>query len=90
MKYGEVAGALRELAVSDDLVAATVRQRTLVGARVDQGSTPPLERNMVDVEVRRLEAERLLQAGKVEVALVALKRALGLRADETASNSRRP
>jgi cobalt-zinc-cadmium efflux system outer membrane protein len=82
MKYGDVASALRELAVSDDVVAAMVRQRTLVGARVEQGSTPPLERNMVDVEVRWLEAERLLQAGKVEVALVALKRLLGVSADE--------
>ncbi len=82
MKYGEVAAALRELAVSDDVVAATVRQSALVRARVEQGSTPPLERNMVDVEVRRLEAERILQAGKVEVALVALKRLIGVSADE--------
>jgi cobalt-zinc-cadmium efflux system outer membrane protein len=81
-KYGEVAAALRELTVSDDLVAATVRQSALLRARVGQGSTPPLERNMVDVEVRRLEAERLLQAGKVEAAVIALKRQLGLPADE--------
>jgi outer membrane protein, heavy metal efflux system len=82
MKFGEVVVALRELAVSDDVVAATARQRELVRARVEQGSTTPLERNMVDVEVRRLEAERLLQAGKVEAALVALKRLLGVSADE--------
>jgi outer membrane protein, heavy metal efflux system len=82
MKYGEVVAALRELTVSDDLIAATVRQSALVRARVEQGSTPPLEGNMVDVEVRRLEAERLLQAGKVEAALIALKRQLGVRADE--------
>jgi cobalt-zinc-cadmium efflux system outer membrane protein len=82
MKYGEVASAIRELAISDDLVTATVRQRMLVSARVEQGSTPPLERNMVEVEVRRLEAERLLQAGKVETALVELKRLLGVSADE--------
>ena len=82
MKYGEVVGALRELAISDDLVAATVRQSALVRARVEQGRTPPLERNMVDVEVRRLEAERLLQAGKVEATLVALKRLLGVSAGE--------
>ena len=82
MKYGDVMAALRELAVSDDLVAATARQRALVRARVEQGSTPPLERNIVDVEVRRLEAEQLLQAGKVEAAVVALKRLLGAPADE--------
>jgi cobalt-zinc-cadmium efflux system outer membrane protein len=81
-KYGEAAAALRELAISDDLLAATVRQMALVRARVEQGSTPPLERNMVDVEVRRLEAERLLQAGKVEAAFVGLKRLLGVSADE--------
>jgi outer membrane protein, heavy metal efflux system len=81
-KYGAVAGAVRELAISDDLVAATVRQRALVHARAEQGSTPPLERNMLDVEVRRLEAERLLQAGQVETALAELKRLLGLSADE--------
>jgi cobalt-zinc-cadmium efflux system outer membrane protein len=82
MNYGEVVAALRELTVSDELVAATVRQGALVGARVEQGSTPPLERNMVDVEMRRLEAERLLQAGKVEAALIALKRQLGVPAVE--------
>jgi len=82
MKYGDVVAALRELAVGDDLIAATARQRELVRARVEQGSAPPLERNMVDVEVRRLEADRLLQVGRVEAAVVALKRLLGLSADE--------
>jgi outer membrane protein TolC len=37
---------------------------------------------MVDVEVRRLEAERLLQAGKVEAAFVELTRLLGMSPDE--------
>lgn len=50
-KYGEVAAAVRDLAVTDDLVAATTRQRDLLRARVDQGGTPPLERNMVEVEL---------------------------------------
>jgi outer membrane protein, heavy metal efflux system len=82
MKYGEVVAALRELAVGDDLIAASDRQSALARARVEQGSAPPLERDMVDVEVRRLEADRLLQAGKVEAAVVALKRLLGASADE--------
>lgn len=82
LKYGEVAAALRELAIIDEVVASTARQRALVAARVEQGTTPPLERNMVDVEVRRLDADRLLQAGKVEAAVVELKRLLGMAADE--------
>jgi len=81
MKYGEVVAAVRALAVSDDLVASTLRQYELLRARVDQGATAPLERNIVDVELRRLEADRFLQAGQVERAMIELKRLLGLRAD---------
>lgn len=78
MKYGEAVVAVRDLAVSDDLVATTTRQYDLLRARVEQGATPPIERNMVDVELRRLEAERLLQAGRVDRAVIELKRLLGL------------
>jgi outer membrane protein TolC len=49
-------------------------------ARVDQGGTPPLERNMVEVELRRLEAERSLQAGRVDGAVIELKRLIGMPA----------
>lgn len=80
-KYGDVAGAIRALAVLDDLIAATSRQHELVAARVAQGATPPLERDMLRVELRRLESERLLQSGAVEGALIELKRALGMAAD---------
>jgi outer membrane protein TolC len=48
MKYGEVVAAIRDLSVSDELIAATARQLELLRARVDQGGTPPLERNMVE------------------------------------------
>ena len=81
MKYGEVVAAVRDLSVSDDLVATTSRQSDLLRARVDQGGAPPLERNMVEVERRRLEAERLLQAGQVDRAVIELKRLLGMRTD---------
>lgn len=81
MKYGQVVAAVRDLSVSDDLVATTTRQSELLRARVEQGGTPPLERNLVEVELRRLEVERLLQAGQVDRALIELKRLLGMRAN---------
>ena len=81
MKYGEVVAAVRDLSVSDDLVATTTRQSDLLRARVDQGGIPPLERNMVEVELSRLDAERLLQAGQVDRAVIELKRLLGMRAN---------
>ncbi len=81
MKYGEVAAAVRDLSVTDDLIATTARQAELLRARVEQGGIPPLERNVVEVELRRLEADRLLQAGQVDRVVVELKRLLGMRAN---------
>ena len=81
MKYGEVLAGVRELSVADELVAVTSRQHGLMAARADEGAIPPLERNMVRVELQRLEADRVLQAGHVEHALFDLKRLLGLRAE---------
>ncbi len=80
MKYGEVAAAARALSVSDDLLAATTRQLTIVSDRVAAGAATPLEQNLLRVEVRRIEADRLLQAGTAERALIELKRLLGLSA----------
>jgi outer membrane protein, heavy metal efflux system len=80
MKYGEVVSAVRDLSVGDDLIATTTRQAELLRARVDQGAIPPLERNIVEVELRRLEADRLLQAGRADTVLFELKRLVGLTA----------
>jgi cobalt-zinc-cadmium efflux system outer membrane protein len=77
-KYGEVAGAVRELAVLDELAGAASRQLELTSARVTEGAIPPLERDMLRVELIRIESDRLLQRGIVERALIALKRAMGM------------
>ena len=81
MKFGEVLAAVRELSISDEVVSATTQQQTLMTARADEGAIPPLERDLVRVELQRLEAERMLQAGHAEHALIELKRLLGLAAD---------
>src|SRR5678816_2697154 len=60
-RYGEVLAALRDLGLFDDLVAASERQHDLLRARVDEGATAPLDRDLVTVELRRLESERVLQ-----------------------------
>lgn len=82
-RYGDVLAGVRELAILDELVAITRRNHALLRSRVDEGASPPLERDLLDVEVRRLQSERLLQAGRVEAALAELKRVLGMRADAT-------
>lgn len=78
--FGDTAAAIRDLQVLDELVAATRQQLDLLRSRVEDGASPPIERDLVDVEFRRLEADRLLQEGRFESALVELKRLLGLEA----------
>jgi cobalt-zinc-cadmium efflux system outer membrane protein len=80
-KYGGVLETLRDLTILDELVATTRRQHTVLRSRVEEGATPPLERDLLDVELRRLQADRVLQAGRTEAALFELKRILGMRAD---------
>jgi len=80
-RYGEALAAIRDLTILDELVAATGRQHELLRSRVEEGATPPLERNLLDVELRRLEADRLLQIGRTEAAFFELKRILGMKAD---------
>jgi cobalt-zinc-cadmium efflux system outer membrane protein len=76
-----VAVAVRTLTVTGQLLEATGRQLTLISARAEQGAAPPLDRDMLRVEVQRLEAERALQLGAVEGRLVELKRLLGMPPD---------
>ncbi|HXG89807.1 MAG TPA: TolC family protein [Vicinamibacterales bacterium] len=75
--YGELAASARDVAVTDALVTSMRRSYELLRARVEEGAAPPLERNIVEVELHRLESQRLLQAGNAEAALIALKRSLG-------------
>ena len=69
------------MTITDDLVAATARQEALLNARSEEGAAPPLERDMMRVELHRLQADRMLQAGHAEHALIELKRLLGLGAN---------
>ncbi|MGH8310422.1 MAG: TolC family protein, partial [Steroidobacteraceae bacterium] len=80
-RYGELAVAIREVALLDEIVETTRRQHEVVRSRADEGASPPLERDLLDVELRRLESERLLQAARAEAASFELKRVLGLTAD---------
>jgi len=82
MQYGAAVAVVRELAVAEEVVTAAQRQLDLVRARVEAGSTPPLDRDLLDVEVRRLDAARLVAIGRVEVALVGLKQRLGMSPTE--------
>ena len=80
MQYGELLVEMRELRTLDELVTTARAQHGLLRARVDEGASPPLERNLLEVEVRRLESDRVIQTGKVDVAALELGRLLGMNA----------
>ena len=82
-RYGDVLATIRELALLDEVVVATQNQFDLLRSRVAQGASPPLERDLLDVELRRVQAERLLQTARTETAVFELKRVLGMNADAT-------
>jgi cobalt-zinc-cadmium efflux system outer membrane protein len=81
MRYGQAASAAREVAVSDNLAYSARRDLELLRHRVDEGASPPLDRDRITVEVHRLDAARLQAAGRAEAAMAELKRSLGLRPD---------
>ncbi|HKX59863.1 MAG TPA: TolC family protein, partial [Steroidobacteraceae bacterium] len=83
MRYGDVLASIRNLELFDGLLSATQDQFELLRSRVEEGASPPLERDLLDVELRRVQAERLLQAGRTEAAVFELKRVLGMKADAT-------
>jgi cobalt-zinc-cadmium efflux system outer membrane protein len=80
-RYGAAAAAARDLAVLDDVIRTVGMRRDLLAARVEQGASPPLERDLVQVELQRFEALRALQAGRTDAAMFELKRVLGMRPD---------
>jgi cobalt-zinc-cadmium efflux system outer membrane protein len=78
MKFGEALAAVLKLSFTDQLVAANQQSFNLIGARVAEGATPPLEQNMALVELNRLKSMRETVAGKVEVALLELRNLIGM------------
>ncbi len=81
LKAGEYFAGTRNLAVTDELLRANRDALRLVQERVRQGATPPLEENLMLVEVNRLEAAREVQASRIEVAALQLKAMAGMAPD---------
>jgi outer membrane protein, heavy metal efflux system len=79
--YGQVLEAARRVTIADEVVAASRRTYELLRGRAEEGAAPPLERDVSLVELRRMESLRELAAGRLTVALTAMKRLLGRPAD---------
>ena len=81
-KFGQALAEILKLGSTEELLANSRRGYQLVQARVDEGRTPPLEQNMVLVEVNRLRSMREADEGRVEIALLNLRNAMGMTPEE--------
>ncbi len=81
-KFGIALAEMLKLGFTEDLLASTDRGFRLVAAKVKEGRTPPLEENMVLVEVNRIRSTREMSEGKVEIALLDLRNVMGMKPEE--------
>lgn len=79
--YGALLAAVRNLEIISEISDVNRRGYELLRARVEQGASAPLERNMADVERHRIESQQWLQTAHADAALIELKRLLGLAPD---------
>ncbi|MGH7334877.1 MAG: TolC family protein [Candidatus Rokuibacteriota bacterium] len=81
LKAGELLAGRRNLEVTDELLRINREALRLVGDRVREGAAPPLEENLLRVEVNRLDASRQMLESCVTVLALQLKALAGLEPD---------
>jgi outer membrane protein, heavy metal efflux system len=81
-KFGDVLAAARNLQVVEDLLALNRKALDLTQARADQGAAPPLDANLLRVEVNRIDSQRVELEARVGLALLDLKRLAGVKPGE--------
>jgi cobalt-zinc-cadmium efflux system outer membrane protein len=77
-RTGTLLAAARQVDVVTDLVAVTRKTYELLKVRVDEGGSPPLERDLAFVEWQRGEAMRHRLRAEADVALIQLKAIVGV------------
>jgi cobalt-zinc-cadmium efflux system outer membrane protein len=71
--YTEALVALRELEITQGINDLDLQTTRYVQARVNEGETAPLELSLLQVEVERLRARRILVEARLQAALLRLK-----------------
>jgi cobalt-zinc-cadmium efflux system outer membrane protein len=78
LKFGETLAQSLKLSLTDERIESNQQSFNLVAARVLEGATPPLEQNMVLVELNRLRSQRESAEGKLETLILELKNLIGM------------
>ncbi len=82
MKYADAIAAARNVRFTEELLALTRDSHRLVHARVERGKSAPLEQNLLLVELNRVDAMRIGFESRAEVAILELKKVIGMPAAE--------
>jgi copper/silver efflux system protein len=82
MKFGETLAQSLKLSLTDERIESNQQSFNLVAARVTEGATPPLEQNMVLVELNRLRSQRETAEGKLGGLILELKNLIGMQPQE--------
>jgi cobalt-zinc-cadmium efflux system outer membrane protein len=77
-RFGEALASIRNLSFAEQLLQVNRDFLKLMEDRVREGSTPSLDADETRVEVNRIESLRIDYQAKAELALLALKEAVGL------------
>jgi len=81
-KFGEVLAALRNVQVIEDLLKLNQDALGLTQARADQGAVPPLDANLLRVEVNRIDSRRVDFEATLGVSVLELESLIGMKAEE--------
>ncbi len=81
LKAGELLAGRRNVEVTEELLRINRDALRLVGDRVREGAAPPLEENLLLVEVNRLDASRQMLESRVTVTALQLKALAGMEPD---------
>jgi len=82
MKFGETLAQSLKLSLTDERIESSQQSFNLVAARVSEGATPPLEQNMVLVELNRLRSQRESVESKLETLILELRNLIGMPPEE--------
>jgi cobalt-zinc-cadmium efflux system outer membrane protein len=82
LRFGETLGAVRNVGFVEQLLQANRQFLKLMEDRVREGAAPSLDADEVRVEVNRIDALRIDYQARAEMAMLALKEAVGMQPDE--------
>lgn len=80
--YAEAIAASRELSFTNELTQIDAEIGSVLQVRVSEGDAPPLEANLLRVEIDRLFSRRAMLEGRLRATELQLVTVIGLPADE--------